>query len=918
MRLRHQAAELFFQDLLGGARARRAGALVPRRRGDPAQTFAAEQAPSVTRRLPTLTAAIKANTALFELIPWYAEWLDPTDASKSMWGFFWMFSDALMWEAAKSDKWSAWAGTGVAHPLPRKPFGGVAIADRTRLVRLPCTGMEATAAADLLKFSQADLARSGGLDIGAAPDGNDQKLPSLLPTAELYDRMFLQADVRIGPQHQPKPPTANLDGDSLAYAERVSQAFNKAPSTLGATGSRNSLGTPGKIWAIADRMDTWSCCPQFKQWVIACINHGFHTKVEHVRGKPVARMVQNRGGCHPWTHEDYSQIFTAVAGWCWVKGLTDSSAGWKKTADVYLDRTLCRLVRENSPVPAIRYRGTTTAPKPTTKCGGGQPVVAEHEGEATRNLERRRAPQFGYDFGPASPAERRDAERFLAELLGTRRSRARSEEPPRLPPPPRAPAARRSFEPARVFDTMAEEGSVAGSFPGESVDATWQVIAVPRSATPRKRLCPGDIVVQRALGEGRLAWVRVLGTDVEAPMLYGQDGLIRADTLVIRRQRMSGSSSEDSPVVENVDVITGASPVVWPVELFPPAIADPMSTNDKMGRALSAAIAAVESRKGLSSGTFPVPMTVADISSNAGPFPVAGYREDEEDYIASEAKVAVMYAAYVLRDMMRRFATALNIKTATELFGQISRMNGAIRKIIPPALRGAPRITDRHLFPSYSTTFATKPSGGTLDIQFTSTFDRALEGMIVPSNNARAADCVHGVGYGYLNGSLSAGGFFDPTTQKGIWVAGDFLGGTNWPAASIVNTANDGPSAQASTTRAMARLVSLIATKRALDSGSCDEMLGRLHRASTGPDVPWIVRAGGLRLAVVTHDKIGQGPLKKPGSPLVDSEISVLTNPVADGRKYVVAWQNLLNNSTIQFSDIAKIILETITAYERP
>jgi hypothetical protein len=511
-----------------------------------------------------------------------------------------------------------------------------------------------------------------------------------------------------------------------------------------------------------------------------------------------------------------------------------------------------------------------------------------------RNLEQHRARQVEYHFGNASPAERRNAELFLAELLGTRDSRARSGERPRRAP------------------------SVAGSFTGEGMDATWQVIALPRAATPPELLCPGDIVVQLAVGDARLARLRVLGTDVEVRTLYGLDRLIRPDTLIIRRMPLSGARSEDSPAIEGVDVITGASPVVWPVELFPPPIADPMSANDKMGRALSAAIAAVESRLRLSSGSFPVPMTIADISSNAGPFPVAGYREDEEDYIASEAKVAVMYAAYVLRDMVRRFAAALNIKTAKELFNQISRMNGAVRKIVPAALLGASRIKDQHLIPSYSTTFAAKPLGSTLDIQFTSTFDRALEGMIVPSNNASAAECVHGVGYGYLNGSLSGGGFFDAATRKGIWVAGDFLGGTGWPAANIVTTANDGPSAQASTTRAMARLVSLIATKRALDSGSCDEMLGRMHRASIGPDMPWIARAGGLRLAVVTHDKIGQGPLKKSGSPLVDSEISVLTDPVASGRKYVVAWQNLLNSSTIQFSDIAKIILDAITTYERP
>jgi hypothetical protein len=113
------------------------GARTRPRRGLPVED--AEYAEGLTRELPTLTAAISAGKALFELVPWYSEWTDPADSSRTMWGFFWMFSDALMWEAPKSGKFAAWKGTGVAHPLPRAPFGGVTIGDRTRLVPLRCT-----------------------------------------------------------------------------------------------------------------------------------------------------------------------------------------------------------------------------------------------------------------------------------------------------------------------------------------------------------------------------------------------------------------------------------------------------------------------------------------------------------------------------------------------------------------------------------------------------------------------------------------------------------------------------------------------------------------------------------------------------------------------------------------------------------
>lgn len=367
----------------------------------------------------------------------------------------------------------------------------------------------------------------------------------------------------------------------------------------------------------------------------------------------------------------------------------------------------------------------------------------------------------------------------------------------------------------------------------------------------------------------------------------------------------------------DVDVVTGASPVVFPVDLFPQAVANPLLANAKLQAALTSAIQAAEVTLGLNPGSFPVPFSIVDISSGSLPFPVGGHLENEQDYIASEAKVGVMYAAYVLRDMVRRFATALSITSAKDLFAQLPRMHAAILKAVP-AIANAGNITDLHRLPSWASTFSATPSGAGLDIQFTTTYDKALEGMIVPSSNERAADSVHGVGYAYLNGALQAGGFFDATSQKGIWVAGDFMGGTKWPALRLVQTSNDGLSAQASTTQAMASLIAQVAGKSLLDTGSCDEMLARMQHAAQGPDKPWIARAGGLSLSVVSNDKIGQGPLNAAGSPMVDSEISVLTGVVASDRKYVVAWQNLLNAGSIQFSHIATIIVDTITAYEKP
>ena len=351
-----------------------------------------------------------------------------------------------------------------------------------------------------------------------------------------------------------------------------------------------------------------------------------------------------------------------------------------------------------------------------------------------------------------------------------------------------------------------------------------------------------------------------------------------------------------------------------PVPLFPPKPADPLSADSKMEQALKNAIAGIETARRLTPGTFPVRFTLVDVTSPSGPFPSAGHLETVTDYIASEAKVAVMYAAYALRDMARRFAAATGANPAN-LFVLLARQ-------MDPSIVKASRniafslLMDEHRVPSYSNVFALKPAswGLRVNVAFAPGFDKALEGMIVPSNNAHAGTCVRGVGYGYLNGALAEGGFFDPSTDQGLWVAGDFQQGKKWPYVRIVSR-NDGLVAQAGTTRDMAKLVSLIMTDRLLDPASCLEMRNRLARAAKGVDTPWIARTGIFKSGTITHNKLGLGPLKSGKS--VRSEVSVYQSPVATGRRYVVAWQNLAGLSPIGFSDIAKIIKTTITEFER-
>jgi len=349
----------------------------------------------------------------------------------------------------------------------------------------------------------------------------------------------------------------------------------------------------------------------------------------------------------------------------------------------------------------------------------------------------------------------------------------------------------------------------------------------------------------------------------------------------------------------------GVSLASLPVPLFPPRPADPLVSDPKMSGALTRVVSTFEKDRRLKPGTLPIRFTIVDITDASGSFPSAGYLETMTDYIASEAKVSVMYSAYALRDMVQRFAasTGANQSNLWYLLGK--QMNPSITKAISTML------AETYLLPSYQQVFELTPLdfAHRVVVKFTAGFDKALEGMIVPSENADAAASVHGVGYGYLNGALAAGGF------SSLWVGGDFLGGKKWPY-TLVPSRNDSLVAQAGTTRDMGKLVSLIMSDRLLDSASCAEMRGRLARGAKHPHtLPYVTRTGIFKRGTITHNKIGYGLLKSRRE--VWSEVSVYQSPVKEGKRYVVAWQNLVGGWRLGWTDVGNIIKATITEFEK-
>jgi hypothetical protein len=315
--------------------------------------------------LPTLEEVITKQTGLFELISLKTEWTNPKDPTQTMWGHFWISREAMMWEVPNDATWSFWGGTPVSQPFPSTMWNGVGVGVRNdkRLVRLPCTGEDAQKSVKKLLLSQADLLKYKAIAEvpGAKPDSNDQKLPCMLPTTRLYNELYFQSVVKIKPQNLPLTYMKDLIAGALVYSELVSKELDtkKSAATLPtAAGLDWSLGTPGKIWAVGKHMDKWWFCKSFGTIDFLCINHGFHTGMQVVAGQRRASALQAPGGCHGWEHTDYSQIFIALAGWCYVKDIA-GTVSWKPTAEVLSGKhgELWRLGRSTSKLTATEYVG---------------------------------------------------------------------------------------------------------------------------------------------------------------------------------------------------------------------------------------------------------------------------------------------------------------------------------------------------------------------------------------------------------------------------------------------------------------------------------------------------------------------------------------------------------------------------------
>ena len=339
---------------------------------------------------------------------------------------------------------------------------------------------------------------------------------------------------------------------------------------------------------------------------------------------------------------------------------------------------------------------------------------------------------------------------------------------------------------------------------------------------------------------------------------------------------------------------------------------------------------------------------------------MAHYNGDEVDFIASEAKVMVLYAAIELRNMVRRFAQDLSINRASVLHSALGVLASKIQNAVP-LIKGAKDVQGRRVpikdaqrLPDYARIFDFDETGGTLKIKFKGAiaaetdsrkkaknydFGHSLYDMIVNSGDKTAKNCIDAIGYAFLNGALEAGGFFerptpaDPKTFRGLWV-GRQLRLRNHSRRDVGERWSG---AVRRTTRQIAKLIALIraGTFSDPDDPNGDLAWFLLNKASSpGAAFPPVLKdyTGGAFTYVL--NKLGWAPLGRGGlsENWVASEGAHINTQKADGttQLYVVAWQNMelkkvkggleivrKGTRTLYFqADVAEIITKAIGAYQ--
>jgi hypothetical protein len=284
-----------------------------------------------------------------------------------------------------------------------------------------------------------------------------------------------------------------------------------------------------------------------------------------------------------------------------------------------------------------------------------------------------------------------------------------------------------------------------------------------------------------------------------------------------------------------------------------------------------------------------VPIIVMRLTPS-GDMDFAGVKEDEMYFSGSLLKVALLFASFALVARVNEVTPDISATSAADLFAQLEQAMGTEISAAVPQITAGP--WQRVKWAEALT--ATSDASGQFSVTMSARHEQDLRSIFSNQNqNNGARDCMHRLGFSFVNGSLDAAGFFGIVTETGIWMATDYViddppGVGNWPSFNIPVSTN-GTSAAAMSVQTMAHLLATIHREELIDQASSQAMRS-------------IFRTGGAWLTtlanqnsfsfVSTGAKVGHSASASAKVGSVMSEAAFLDRK-SDGEQFVAVWQNV-------------------------
>jgi len=233
------------------------------------------------------------------------------------------------------------------------------------------------------------------------------------------------------------------------------------------------------------------------------------------------------------------------------------------------------------------------------------------------------------------------------------------------------------------------------------------------------------------------------------------------------------------------------------------------------------------------------------ISSRTGKTPgfisYGGAEDNVERYAGSMPKIAAMYAAFRLRERLNNAGSSIS---ATRADDAIAEVEAAWKPIVSTAYPKKPPD-----FPKLKRIFKLSGGSGAWKFAFqdsgmdwsalnamhesaipaTMGFRDRMKLSIGWSDNGATGTLVADLGRQYINGALAADGFYDRSSNRGLWLSGNYDG----VASGDWETKADSGDAQAATAATVAAFLAFMDTNRLVDAAASTEMRDEIM------GVPW-------------------------------------------------------------------------------